>query len=134
MIILDSNYFIALNKSTDSLHERAKLLVPKIRIEAICYLEDVLKEVQTIIAIREGHAIGFEWIDSIYENESDLDRQYSLMPHEYAEILNLWRGLKNNKLSFVDAEIIYISKKYQFPVLTFDDEIKKLLPKELVFG
>jgi predicted nucleic acid-binding protein len=134
MIIVDSNYLFGIRDVEDSLHERAILVGEKLKTYAICYLEDVLKEVQTIISVRKGHKIGFDWIDSIYENESDLDRQYSLLPHEFFEILNLWRELKNNKLSFVDAEIIYISKKYKFPVLTFDDEIKKLLPKELVFG
>lgn len=134
MIIIDSNYFYSIFEPNDALHLRAVKFKDKIFDLPILYLEDVLKEVQTIISVRKSHKACFDWIDSIYRNETDDDRQYTLMNGEYFEILNFWRELGESRLSFVDAEILYIANKYKYPVLTFDDELIKRLPSELVFN
>lgn len=133
MIIIDSSYLFALRDTDDSLHMQAHEFLKKLVGNGIFYLEDVLKEVQTVITVRKKSMIGFDWIDSIYKNESDLDRQYTLSAGEYFEVLNFWRKLGESRLSFVDAEIIYLANKYNFQVLTFDQEIIKRLPTELVF-
>ena len=133
MIIVDSNYLLALAKKSDSLHNLAVDFKIKLSGLGILYLDDILKEVQTIIAVRESHKDSFAWIDSIYKNEIELDRQYNLSSVEYFEVLNYWRTLTNSRLSFTDAEIIYLANKYNFNVLTFDKEIIARLPKKLVF-
>lgn len=132
MIIIDSNYLFAIANKFDALHKKAKAI--NVAGMSVLYLEDVLKEVQTIVSVRQRQADSFAWIDSIYENEIADDRQYNLSSAEYFEVLNEWRSHKDSRMSFVDAEIIHLAKKYQFQVLTFDEEIKKRLPKHLVFA
>jgi predicted nucleic acid-binding protein len=133
MIILDSNYLLAMRDSLDSNNKKAIALSKRLEEQAILYLEDVLKEVQTVISVRNSHLDGFEWIDSIYVGEAELDMQYSLNPTDYFNILNYWRDIKNNKLSFVDAEILYLAHKFSFPVVSFDKELLSHLPKSLIF-
>jgi len=132
MIIVDANYFLGIYDELDSLHQRCLKISESMGETPILYLEDVLKETQTVLSIRKGHAEGFEWIDSIYDNESPLDRQYTLGPGEYFQVLNTWRALDGGRLSFVDAEIIYLARKHNFPVLSFDNELLRHLPKALV--
>lgn len=134
MILVDSNYLLALARDHDSLHNLAVDFKSKLVDFGILYLEDVLKEVQTIISVRISHQESFAWIDSIYKNEADIDRQYNLSSSEYFEVLNYWRSLANSRLSFVDAQILYLANKYNFKVLTFDKEILARLPKKLVFN
>lgn len=133
MIILDSNYLLAMRDSLDSNNKKAVALSKRLEGQAILYLEDVLKEVQTVISIRNGYSVGFEWLDSIYAGETELDMQYCLSPSDYFNVLNYWRDLNNNKLSFVDAEILYLANKFSFPVLSFDKELLNCLPKSLRF-
>jgi predicted nucleic acid-binding protein len=131
MIIVDSNFFLGLRDSSDSMHEQCLRLVKKLNGKPILFLEDVLKEVQTVISIRKSHKEAFNWLDSIYKNETNLDRQYNLSSIEYFEVLNYWRSFKKCKLSFVDAQIIYIAIKNGFKVLSFDKELLRYLPAEL---
>jgi predicted nucleic acid-binding protein len=131
MIIVDSSYLLAIAKKFDSLHLRATAIKFKIEKLPLLYLDDVLKEVQTVLAIKKSNLESFAWIDSIYKNELDIDRQYNLSSLEYFEVLNFWRSLKNSNLSFVDAEILYLAQKYNFQVLSFDEELLKLLPPKL---
>lgn len=133
MIIVDSNYLFALAKKSDSLNSIALEFKLKLENFPILYLDDVLKEVQTLVSVRFSHKDSFNWIDSIYQNEYKRDRQYNLSSVEYFEVLNYWRSLKVTRLSFVDAEILYLADKYNFKVLTFDKEIISRLPKKLVF-
>lgn len=134
MIIIDTNYFFALLHADDSLHLKAVNISSSIKDFPVLYLEDILKEMQTILSVRKSHTDSFNWIDSIYQNEYKRDRQYNLSSVEYFEVVNYWRSLKDTRLSFVDAEILYLSNKYNFKVLTFDKEIISRLPKKLVFN
>jgi predicted nucleic acid-binding protein len=128
MKIVDSSFLISLTNPSDSNHKAAIKLHEKHYANGYLYLDDVLKETQTILNLKIGTAQMFRFVDELYREEKPNELQYLISPQEHMEILNFWRNLSANKFSFVDLEILFLANKYKYGVLSFDLELLSFLP------
>jgi len=123
MLIFDSNIWIAYLIESDSTHKKAVKLFQQTKSKDILITEYLLLEIVTVLKQVEGFEMAQKFIQQITnENISFIESR-----HFYAQTLLLFQSLRENKLSFVDVSLLYLSKKYE--VKTFDKELGKALKK-----
>lgn len=126
MILVDTSVLYAIFEVTDTQHQKAKDTYFKIPNNQILITDSVLKELFTLVNRRKDSQITAQ----VY-NELDQDPRkptiYNFDTLEFFEFLDFFINLKKNKLSTTDLELLFLHKKYNFKVLTFDEELNKLL-------
>jgi len=121
MLIFDTNIWIAYLIESDSTHKKAVRLFKQTKSKDILITEYLLLEIVTVLKQVEGFEMAQKFIQQITdENISFIESR-----HFCAQTLLLFQSLKENKLSFVDVSLLYLSKEYE--VKTFDKELGKAL-------
>lgn len=132
MILVDTSVLYAFVDEWDSCHEKAQKIYRSIHNNKIVIPADVIKEMITILNLRHGSKIATR----IY-NELDQDPRnpfiHNLDTLEFFEFMDFFREFPNTQLSTVDLQLLFLAQKYEFQILTFDKELIKMLPKELVY-
>jgi len=121
MIIFDSNIWIAYINKSDSTHKRALKLFQAINTKDILITEYLLLEIATVLKQIQGHKFAQKFIQLIIDNNISFLESKNF----YAQTFLLFQSLKENKLSFVDVSLLYLSKKYK--VETFDKNLQKMI-------
>ena len=119
MIIFDSNIWIAYLNKSDSTHEQAIDKFAKTNVDDIVMTEYLLLEIVTVLKQIQGYEFSQNFIQHI-ENIPFLESK-----NFYAQTLALFQSLKENKLSFVDVSLLYLSQNYE--IETFDKELQKMI-------
>lgn len=124
MIVLDSNVWIAFFNPDDSNHQKARKVFSTVQ-ENIGIPEYVLLEVATILAQKIGKDIANQFMQMAMANE---DAEILFSSKEFLEsVADFYVSQKNEKLSFVDYSLLYISS--QTKIITFDRILEKEIQK-----
>ena len=120
MIILDSNVWIALFSKKDSQNTRAEKFYDEIE-GGIIVPEYVILETVSIVSVKVSKKTADGFLEYILNNK-DI---YILYSNEdfLGEVLNFYRKISNNHLSFVDVTLLCLAKYYQ--VVTFDKKLDR---------
>jgi predicted nucleic acid-binding protein len=121
MIIFDSNIWIAYLNKSDSTHEQALKLFQGTNIKDILITEYLLLEIVTVLKQIQGYKFAHKFIQQVTdENISFIESK-----NFYAKTLLLFQSLEEDKLSFVDVSLLYLSEKHK--VKTFDKSLKRMI-------
>ena len=121
MILIDTSVLYAFYDTNDSCYERAKQELSKLHPDKILIPSDVMKELITLLSLRKGGKIA----KMIYmELESKDVTIYNLETLEFLEFMHFFLEKPDNNLSMADLQLLFLSQKHGFRIITFD---KKLL-------
>ena len=121
MIIFDSNIWIAYLNKSDSTHQQALKLFQETNIKDILITEYLLLEIVTVLKQIQGYKFAHKFIQQVTdENISFIESK-----NFYAKTLLLFQSLGEDKLSFVDVSLLYLSEKHK--VKTFDKRLKRMI-------
>ena len=121
MIIFDSNIWIAYLNKSDSTHQQALKLFQETNIKDILITEYLLLEIVTVLKQIQGYKFAHKFIQQVTdENISFIESK-----NFYAKTLLLFQSLGEDKLSFVDVSLLYLSEKHK--VKTFDKSLKRMI-------
>ncbi len=121
MTIFDSNIWIAYLNKSDSTHKRAVKLFQETSVEDILVTEYLLLEIVTVLKQVRGYKFAQKFIRQVV----DADISFLESKNFYPQTLLLFQSLKENKLSFVDVSLLYLSEEYE--VKTFDKDLQKMI-------
>ena len=132
MIAVDTSVLFACFELHDSCHRSALEAYFQIPSSQLLIPADVIKELITLINLRRGSEVAKE---VYYEIDQDPRNPciHNLDTLEFFEFMNFFNEFPNTKLSSVDLQLIFLAQKYGFQILTFDKQLIKMLPKELVY-
>lgn len=122
MIILDSSIWIAFFNFEDSQHQNAEEVILKISKDLVIP-EYVITEVCTVLTQKINKQATNKFLDFIFSN-SDIKILYSGVDF-FQPVLMLYQKLVDNKLSFIDISLLYLSRQYE--VVTFDKKLEKTI-------
>ena len=121
--ILDSNIWISYFIIDDSNHKKASKIIEWLENESVCITDHIIIEVSTILLYRLWKQFANDFIELIkYNTNVGIFYSNKII---FDDFINFFIINKNNKLSFVDQSLIYLSK--DFEIITFDKEINKEL-------
>ena len=136
-IILDTGFIFALKAKHDKYHVRALEILPEIKKnenELIITNELVINEVLTLAVARSKASVSF--MNIMYELIWGKENFFNIVQLIEEDYKNIYIVLKkymspNLLLSFVDASLIFLYKKYNAKYLVsfdsqFDNIVKKL--------
>ena len=124
MMVLDSNVWIAFFNPDDSNHHEAQKIFSKTQ-EKVGLPEYVLLEVTTILAQKMGKDIADQFLQM-----TRASKDVEILPSSkefFDGVIQLYLSKTNEKLSFIDYSLLYLSSKRN--VVTFDKDLKKELAK-----
>lgn len=121
MTVLDSNIWIASFDNSDSTHKQSLELFKQLSIDDILLTEYIILEVTTILKQNKSSKIANKFIQRV----TDLNISLLKSKDFYQKTLSLFQSLEENKLSFVDTSLLYLSKEYE--IKTFDKNLQKAL-------
>jgi predicted nucleic acid-binding protein len=132
MILVDTSVLFAFFYKFDSCHEQAQKIYKTIPNNKLVIAADVIKELLTIVNLRKGDKTAKQ---IYYELDQDPRNPFihNLDALEFFEFMDFFREFPNTRLSTVDLQLLFLAQKYEFQILTFDKELIKMLPKELVY-
>ena len=123
MIILDSNIWIAGYNQDDALHEEAVKQYLSLENEVVYVPEYVWIEVSTVLEQKAKNNFGRDFLDIIEFGENIQMLYFS--QEETKEFVEYYRAGAPKGLSFIDASLLLLSKKYT--ILTFDKKLKNAI-------
>jgi len=124
MYLIDSSVWVALFLEFDSNHKKAEEIISK--IEGKIYLPyNVIVEVTSVLAYKHSKKQADNFLDYIEDNEDIILFENELKPE-----MEFYRKI-DKKLSFVDISLVYLSKKLDLDLITFDSQMISLVKKIL---
>lgn len=124
MILLDSSVVVALFRSKEDDHQRARKIL---EYDPHCIILDfVIAETMTVLKIRESLSIARQCHEFLM-GEADITI-HRTPTEEFDQALQYFMK-NNNRLSLVDTLLFILHKKTKTPVATFDKDLAKLLKK-----
>jgi predicted nucleic acid-binding protein len=122
-IIFDSNVWIGFLNINDTCYKRASRIFEDVDLTTVCITEYILLEILTVLKQKTSYKKSNEFIELINKfNIEVITSQYF-----FKETLEIFEEFKENKLSFVDISLLYLSHKYE--IITFDRELQKYIDK-----
>jgi predicted nucleic acid-binding protein len=119
-MIVDTSYLLSLYVKDDPNHHDA---ISQIENEQVLLIPDyVVSETATVLLYRKNPKTAKSFLE-IVENTQSIQILHSSV-HDFREILEIFKNQKN-KLTFVDAVVVFHAEKLRLGVLTFDEHIKK---------
>jgi len=126
-MIADTSFLVAFFLDEDEFHDKAvkelELLNTKIVIS-----DRVLEETFTVLNYKKGINFVLNVIEMLERNNDIII--YKIGEKDWDSIFNLIKQL-NKKISFVDYSVIYLSLKIGEKILCFDDEMNKIISKNI---
>jgi predicted nucleic acid-binding protein len=125
MIILDSNIWIAYLNMNDSQHAKADMIFIETERSGskIVLSEYLILEITSVLAMKVSKQSADDFL-KLALNNSDIVNIAS-DNNFFEEVVSLFKKQKNQKLSFVDVSLLYLSKN--FKVATFDENLQKAI-------
>lgn len=124
MIVFDSSVWVAFFNDADSQHSKARAAVASAG-ELTVMPEHVVAETSSVLLARVNKKSAEEFLEAITGNPSIM---ILLSDAEvFWSSLGIFREKANQKLSFVDSVLLFLSRKYD--VITFDRELEKAIKK-----
>lgn len=126
MILLDSSFLFAYLQESDTNHQQALSDAKKVREESLIMPQDILKELVTLICYKISSSEAIK-VYKLFTMENSpiiiLDNHES----DLHKCLNLFEELSPHKISYVDCLLIYLSKKLNAKVLSYDKKLNKYI-------
>lgn len=124
MILLDTNILVALFRSSELDHARAKELVEP--LEEFAISDYVLGEILTVLQLREGKAIAEQALDYLTLTKTVL--LVRLSQEELEMSCNFFKK-QNEDLSFTDVSLLILSRERNYSLATLDKDLIKAAKK-----
>ena len=127
-IVCDSNIWIALLNTTDSLNEKATKAIEEQEQRGNKFVINNYIDLECISVLvnRIDFKASQQWI--AFRKKVDTIRTTCVREDDHQGIIELFLQLKNNHLSFTDISLIALAQQ-GFPILTFDQYLKRALKK-----
>ena len=129
-VLLDTSFIVAFLFEKDKYHDEAVEVVKHLGENVEFYIHNlVVQEAATVICRRcKERKIDCQKALEIY---SSFIRELNLIepPYNNLEILDIMKNL-DCSLSFIDTLLVKLAKKHHFEVLTFDQNLKRVLEEK----
>lgn len=126
MYLIDSSVWVALFLDFDTQHEKAAEFFTNLEAEKKIYLPYcVISEVATILAYKHSKEQADKFLEYIRGN-SDI----VIFENQTKAEIEFFQKTRE-KISFTDASLVYLAKSFALTLITFDEQMAKLLKKEL---
>ena len=122
MSLVDSSVWVALFLSFDTNHKKAQTLLENLN-RPLFIPYSVILETATVLTYKHSKKQAENFIDYITGNQDII-----LLNNDINEELNFFKAVEE-RLSFTDASLIYLSRKLKCPIATFDKQLKRVLKK-----
>lgn len=120
--LLDSSVWVALFLDFDTQHKKAEQLFEKLR--GTMYVPYcVASEVITILTYKHSKEQGSKFIAFIENNRAIL-----LFDDNFRDELAFYKSMRA-KVSFTDAALLFLSKRLEAKLVTFDKQLERLSKK-----
>ena len=123
MYIIDSSVWVALFLDFDSLHKKAAEIFSDIN-DKIYLPYCVISETTTVLTYKHSKDQADNFLEFISSN-SDI----VLINNETINEIDYYKEI-NKKISFTDSSLIYLSKRYDLLLITFDKQIISLIKEK----
>ncbi|NIA10007.1 MAG: PIN domain-containing protein [Nitrospiraceae bacterium] len=124
MYLIDSSVWVALFLEFDSNHKKAEEIIPK--LEGKIYLPyNVIVEVTSVLTYKHSKKQADNFLDYIEDNKDIVLFENELKPE-----IEFFKKI-DKKISFVDISLIFLSKKLDLNLITFDSQMISLAKKFL---
>lgn len=123
MYIVDSSVWVALFLDFDSLHKKAAEIFSDIN-DKIYLPYCVISETATVLTYKHSKNQADNFLEFISSN-SDI----VLINNDAINEIDYYKGI-DKKISFTDSSLIYLSKKYDLLLITFDKQIISLIKEK----
>ena len=120
--LLDSSVWVALFLDFDTQHKKAEQWFEKLR-DTIYVPYCVASEVITVLAYKHSKKQADNFIAFIENNRTIL-----LFDDNFRDELSFYK-LMRAKVSFTDAALLFLSKKLEAKLVTFDKQLERLSKK-----
>lgn len=123
-IIFDTNIWIGLFVSTDSLHKKSVKILREYETRMKCIPEYILLETLTLLKKQLTIAESQHCLNIFLHSQL-----IEILPavHSYDKTINLFQTLNDKHLSFVDMSLLALSRDYE--VKTFDKKLASAIKK-----
>lgn len=120
MYLIDSSVWVALFLSFDANHAKAQNLITALS-GGIYVSYGVISEVLTVLTYKHSKSQANSFIDYITDNADII-----LINDDFLEEVRFFKNL-DKKISFIDASLIYLSKKLNLTIVTLDKELGRIV-------
>jgi len=127
-VILDTGFFFALKIKKDKNHENSKIILKKLLnkiYRPIITTDLVVNETYSLVNIRtKNNKSAIEKFNDLFWGKERFFDIIKIDINEYRYIANIMNKYSTQKriLSFVDASLIYIGKKFKYNLIISFDE------------
>ncbi len=122
MYLIDSSVWVALFLEFDSNHKKAEEIISK--LEDKIYLPyNVIVEVASVLTYKHSKKQANNFLDYIEDNKDII-----LLENELKPEMEFFKKI-DKKVSFVDISLIFLSKKLDLNLITFDSQMISLAKK-----
>ncbi len=126
-ILVDSDIFVAINKSDDTNHIKAKKLLENLLTQQVYFVTTnyIFSETVTVLSQKVGHTTAVKFISEIKTPQSDFE-VYWITPEMEEEAIEIFRKQTSKNTSFVDCANMAALQlnKWDF-IFSFDSIYKK---------
>lgn len=124
MYLIDSSVWVALFLEFDSNHKKAEEIISK--LEGKIYLPyNVIVEVASVLTYKHSKKQANNFLDYIEDNKDII-----LLENELKSEIEFFKKI-DKKVSFVDISLIFLSKRLDLNLITFDSQMISLAKKFL---
>lgn len=123
--LVDSSVWVALFLDFDTQHRKAEQTIQK--LSGTIYLPYcVIAEVTTILAYKHSKRLADNFIAYAKDN-----RDLEIINNDALDEMDFYMTV-SHRLSFVDATLIFLSGKFDAPLVTFDKQLNRVAEKVIV--
>jgi len=120
MYLIDSSVWVALFLEFDSNHKKAEEIISK--LEGKIYLPyNVIVEVASVLTYKHSKKQANNFLDYIEDNKDIV-----LLENELKSEIEFFKKI-DKKVSFVDISLVFLSKKLDLDLITFDSQMISLI-------
>ena len=120
--LLDSSVWVALFLDFDTQHEKAVRVIAKLKGK-IYVPYCIVAEVTTILAYKHSKQLADNFILYVRDN-----MDIGIVNNDACDEMDFYTSL-SDKLSFVDAALIFLSRKLNAELVTFDKQLERSMRK-----
>ena len=135
-IVLDTSFLYALLIKKDKNHERAQMILKNlewVKFGSVVTIGLVVNETFTLMNIRtKGNPTAIEQVNDIFYGEKNFFNIIYLNEEDFKSSVNLMKSYskKEKILSFVDAALIYLAKRFRYKnIISFDSHFDGILTR-----
>jgi len=120
MYLIDSSVWVALFLEFDANHKKAEEIISK--LEGKIYLPyNVIVEVTSVLTYKHSKKQANNFLDYIEDNKDIV-----LLENELKPEMEFFKKI-DKKVSFVDISLVFLSKKLDLNLITFDSQMISLI-------